>query len=798
MKSFNHVDAKTVTEAVKLLKDNRGRAKLIAGGTDLLSILKDKILPAYPETVINIKTIPKLNHISKDDGGLKIGALAKLEEIAQSPVVKEKYTLLAEAAEAVATPQIRRMGTIGGNLCQDVRCWYYRYPHSIGGRILCYLKGGKGCYALTRENEYHSIFGGWRDTSPPCSSACPGGVDIPSYVSQIREGNLLQAARTLLKTNPLPSITGRVCPHFCEQECNRGDFDESVSVRDIERFMGDYILDKADEIIQSPGTDTGKSVAIVGSGPAGLSAAYYLRMSGHRVTVFDKMEEPGGMLAYVIPAYRLPKDMVKRVVKAIEHAGVEFKCKVDVGKDVTLDGLKGDFDSVFIASGAWNPVSIGLEGEESTGFGLEFLTNINLGVTEIPGKKVLVIGGGNAAVDVAVSALRLGAEEATMACLECQEEMPALPWEIELAVEQGVKLMPSWGPNRVLTSGGKVKGMELVRCTSVFDDQSCFAPCFDDAVKETVEADQILLAVGYATDLTFIDPGSALKVEQGLITVDPETQAASVPGVFAGGSVTHGPATVIEALASGRKAAAAMDAYLKGKAQAEDKNKKTAELFLKFNSDYLKKTSRVTMPKRPVAERTIAVEDTLGLDLREIEGEANRCFNCGCVSASSSDMAVVLVALGARVEIAGPRGTRTVPVEDFFGSLRTILEADEMVTEIQVPQPADGARQTFLKFRLRESVDFPIVSAASVIHIKDGICQDARIVLGAVAPAPVRATMAEQALKGKPINTKTVEAASQEAVTGAVPLGKNSYKLPIARELVRRAILPPEGSGEMR
>jgi hypothetical protein len=237
MKSFNHIDAKTVTEAVKLLKSNQGRAKLIAGGTDLLSILKDKILPAYPETIINIKPIPNLDHISEDGGGLKIGALAKLEAIAQSPLIKEKYQLLAEAAETVATPQVRRMGTIGGNLCQDVRCWYYRYPHSVGGRIFCYLKGGKGCYALTRENQYHSIFGGWRDAPTPCTAACPGGIDIPVYLSQIREGDLPQAARTLLQNNPLPSVTGRVCPHFCEQECNRGDFDESVSIRDIERFI---------------------------------------------------------------------------------------------------------------------------------------------------------------------------------------------------------------------------------------------------------------------------------------------------------------------------------------------------------------------------------------------------------------------------------------------------------------------------------------------------------------------------------------------------------------------------------
>jgi len=788
MKSFDHVNAKTVKQAIRLLGKDQGRAKMIAGGTDLLGTLKDKILPDYPDTVVNIKTIPNLDYIREEGGVLKIGALAKLEKVAQSPLVKERYKLLAEAAGSVATPQVRRMGTIGGNLCQDVRCWYYRYPHHVGGRIECYLKGGKGCYALTRENQYHSIFGGLRDAPTPCTAACPGGVNIPGYLSKIRDGDLVGAARVLLENNPIPSVTGRVCPHFCEQECNRGDYDEPVSIRDIERFMGDYILEHAGEIISPPQASTGKRVAIVGSGPAGLAAAYYLRMAGHSITVFERREELGGMLAYIIPAYRLPKDIVKRVVKTIEDTGVEFKTGVDVGKDITLSELRRDFDSVFIASGAWNPISIGLEGEESTRFGLDFLNNINLGKKEVPGKRVLVIGGGNAAIDVAVSALRLGAEEAIMACLESKEEMPALPWEIQQAAEQGVKVMNCWGPHRVLKSGGKVRGMELVRCTSVFDAQGRFAPKYDKAVKETVEADQIMMAVGYSTDLSFVEPRGSLKVERGLIKADPETQATNIPGVFVGGAVTHGPATVIVALASGRRAALAMDAYLMG-AEAGDESEEKDDSLLRFNSDYLKKTHRVEMPKLPVADRRIDVEDAIGLPLSEIEKEANRCFNCGCVSASQSDIGLALVALGAQVEIAGPEGSRKVPAEEFFSVLKTILKEDELVTGVQVPLPPDGARQTFLKFRLRESVDFAIVSVASVISVDGGVCQDARIALGAVAPKPLRATMAEQAIKGQKINEAAAEAASQAAVSGAIPLEKNGYKIEIARTLVKRAIL---------
>jgi hypothetical protein len=239
MKPFNHHNARSVSEATRLLKNYGGKAALNAGGTDILSVLKDKILLQYPEAVINIKTIPGLDYIKEDMRGLKIGALARLEQIAASPVIREKYRILSEAARSVATPQVRRMGTIGGNLCQDVRCWYYRYPHSVGGRISCYLKGGKSCYAQTRENQYHSIFGGVREQDTPCQVACPGHVKIPECLEKIREGDLNTAARILLTNNPIPSITGRVCPHFCQQLCNRSDYDAAVSFRNIERFVGD-------------------------------------------------------------------------------------------------------------------------------------------------------------------------------------------------------------------------------------------------------------------------------------------------------------------------------------------------------------------------------------------------------------------------------------------------------------------------------------------------------------------------------------------------------------------------------
>jgi NADPH-dependent glutamate synthase beta subunit-like oxidoreductase len=789
MKPFKHKDAKTINEAVKLQR--KGKTKLIAGGTDLLGILKDKILPDYPETVINIKTIPHLDYIKEDTRGLKVGALTKLEDIAGSPIIREKYKILGEAAEAVATPHIRAMGTLGGNLCQDVRCWYYRYPHQIGGRIECYLKGGKECYALTRENQYHSMFGGLRFAAPPCQSACPGHVTISTYLSQIREGNLLEAARALLRNNPIPAVTGRVCPHFCEQLCNRGNFDESLSIRDIERFVGDYVLDRADEVVDKPLKNTGKKVAIVGSGPAGLAAAYYLRLSGHRVTVFDRMEEAGGLLRYAIPSYRLPKDIVRRTVRMLENMGIEFKLKADIGEKITLKNLKKQYDAVFIGTGAWNPISIGLDGEKSAVFGLEFLANVQKGLKKALGKKVLVIGGGNAAIDVAISSLRLGAEEATMACLEKREEMPALPWEIEQAEEEHVKIMPSWGPHKILKSRGKVVGMELIRCTSVFDRSGTFAPICDETVKTTVEADVIVMAVGYATDLKFAE--GVVNTSRGLIVANQETQATNVRGVFAGGAVARGPATVIEAIADGKRAAAAMDAYLK---KSGSNKGKAAESLLTFNAEYYKKTKKLQASRIPVRQRTIDIEDTSGFGPDQITTEANRCFNCGCLSVNASDTAVALEALNASVKIVGTGGTRTMPVAEFFGSFPNALEEGDIVTEIQVPALPDGARQTFVKFRLREAIDFALVSVASVVAIDNGICQDARIVLGAVAPCPVRAAAAEKMVVGRPLDDKQAVAAAEAALQDALPLEKNSYKIPIAREMVQRAIVNLGTSGK--
>lgn len=267
LKNFAHIDTESVDEAAGLLREGAGSSRIIAGGTDLLSVLKHKLEPDYPEQLVNIKTVEGLDHITADEEGLKIGAAAKLCDIAGSAQVNDGYEALAMAAKSVATPLIRNLATIGGNLCQDVRCWYYRYPDEIGGRIRCLRKGGDYCNAMTGENRNHSIFGAKKVNLSGCSQNCPAHVDVPEYLTCIREGNLDGAAAILMESNPIPAITSRVCTHFCQMNCKRAEFDEHVNIGGMERYVGDYILDNADRFMKAPEAESGKKAAIVGSGP---------------------------------------------------------------------------------------------------------------------------------------------------------------------------------------------------------------------------------------------------------------------------------------------------------------------------------------------------------------------------------------------------------------------------------------------------------------------------------------------------------------------------------------------------
>ena len=398
----------------------------------------------------------------------------------------------------------------------------------------------------------------------PCKSTCPAGIDIPRYLRCIAEKDFDKAIAVIRERVPLPSILGAVCFHPCEVECRRGEVNEPVAICALKRFVAENDQGAWKEKIKKL-PPTGKKVAIIGSGPAGLTAAYYLTSLGHETTIFDKDEKPGGMLRYGIPYYRLSEDTLEKDIEEILNLGVEIKTNAKIGDGLKLVDIKNEFDSVFIAVGASLSRKIDIEGVDNEGvlWGVDFLWNVSMGSFPRLKERVVVIGGGNVAIDVALTALRLGVKEVQMACLEKREEMPAHEWEVDQAEEEGVKINVSWGPKMILNENGQVSGIELKRCTSVFDEDGKFNPSYDENEIKVIECDEAILAIGQSSDLSLVEDMPDIKVVRGIIETD-EDQATGMEGIYAGGDVALVPGSVVDAVAAGRNAATAIDKYLGG------------------------------------------------------------------------------------------------------------------------------------------------------------------------------------------------------------------------------------------
>jgi NADPH-dependent glutamate synthase beta subunit-like oxidoreductase/CO/xanthine dehydrogenase FAD-binding subunit len=783
VKNFNYFRASDFTEAAERAENG---SVLMAGGTDLLGVLKEEILPEYPSEVVSLKWIPDACKISVVGDNVKIGAMAVLNDIVESGVIKENVPMLAEAAHTVGTPNIRNVATLGGNICQDVRCWFYRYPHEAGGRLVCSRKGGDTCYALQGDNRNHSIFGGMKTHATQCTLECPAATDIPAYMEQLRNGDITGAAGTIMRVNPMPALTSRVCAHFCEGKCSRSLTDESVSIGAVERFVGDYILDRPKEFYPFPERETGKSVAIVGSGPSGLSAAFYLRKAGNNVTVYDIKKEAGGMLMYAIPHYRLPKNLVRKFVSHLRNMGVDFTLETTVGKNISPAEIEKKFDAVYYATGAWKRPILGLAGEELTIFGLDFLVEVNEWMKGKIGGEVLVTGGGNVAIDVAITAKRLGASKVALACLEPLDGMPAGKEEIARAREEGIEIMPSWGLDRVLEENGAVKGMRLKRCVSVFDGHGSFNPQYDENEKTSVYAENILMAVGQKADLSFLDEKYQMQLNRrGLIDVAEDTQMTSRRGVFAGGDVTTGPATVAKAIAAGRSASRGILSYL-GIPRGDDPKPQKDFLVTCDTAGILKKTG-AKLRELPPNERNITDEDTFSLTEDEALEEAKRCQNCGCYAVNPSDIGTALVALDATISTT----QREIGAEEFCTSALTVsdqLNKGEAITDISIPIERDVTAR-YDKFRLRDAIDFAVASVATKYKLKDGKFETARIVFGGVAPIPMRCREAEEYLTGREPTNEVAEQAAEIAARGAMPFEKNAYKKNELKALIKTSVL---------
>lgn len=475
---------------------------------------------------------------------------------------------------------------------------------------------------------------------PPCRATCPAGVNVPGYVALISQGKFQEALELHKQSNPLPLVCGRVCNHLCEGVCNRKEVDESVAIRSLKRFMADYALEHgfSDEVPFEVRKDT--KVALVGSGPAGLSAAYYLAKLGYEVTIFEKESTPGGWLQHGIPEYRLPKEILQKEIDNILSLGVELKTNTAVGKDITIEKLKKQgYKAIFIGAGAWDNIKLNIEGENLTGVyaATDFLQQVNSNKKVKLGKKVAVIGGGNAAIDAVRTAIRMGSE-AFIVYRRSREEMPAIDEEILEAEDEGVKTHYLTTPVKIIGSKGKISAMECIKMELGEPDASGRRrPVPIKGSEFTMEVDNVITAIGQRPVVDFIQKISDIELTRwGTIVVDDETLATGAKGIFAGGDIVLGPATVVEAIAHGRKAAYAMDKYLSGDEIEEpieeelEPEKSTityADLGLTKPPEAVPKVEMDQIPLK--ARKSSFTEIFKTYSDEDAIAEANRCLNCG-------------------------------------------------------------------------------------------------------------------------------------------------------------------------
>ena len=469
----------------------------------------------------------------------------------------------------------------------------------------------------------------FREEIPLCQAGCPARVDIRGYIYLLSQGDFDGAIKLIREALPLPAVTGRVCLHPCESECARKEIDEAVNINSLERFVADYWLnEKADRL---PRLYIAK-VAIVGSGPAGLAVAYDLIKLGYAVTVFESMPALGGMLRYGIPEFRLPRNVLDAQINYIRDMGVEFKTDTTIGRELTIDDLKDmGYRAVILSIGAQLSSRLRIEGIELDGvqWGLDFLRDVVNHKRKVKIKdRVLVVGGSDVAMDVARTALRLGAKEVELVCLESAKEMPAHKEYIQQAIGEGININASWGPKRILGKDGKVTGAEFVRCTSVFDKENRFNPRFDERKIKSVDAGTVVFAIGRTVDLSFL-PQKVKTVKGETIAVESVTLATTLPGVFACGDAVSGPTSVVKAIASGKTAAISVDRYLKGQDLKAEREKvvKTAR---RLPKEGIEVTARQVTPLLPVTQRRRNFREVkIGLSEEMTMREAQRCMTCG-------------------------------------------------------------------------------------------------------------------------------------------------------------------------
>jgi len=471
---------------------------------------------------------------------------------------------------------------------------------------------------------------------PPCVGNCPANVDARGQSFYLADDNPVDAYELVRERNIMPGVLGRICHHPCETACKRNYYDEPIAIRPLHRAAYERYQEHREERVQPLPVTRDARIAIIGSGPSGLAAAHDLMRLGYEVHVYEKDHAPGGALLSGVPAYRLPRDVIGTEIADLQTMGMKLFTNVSIGSDVPIDHLIGEYEAVLIAAGLQVSRMLPLPGADTPGVvgALEFLRAGNWkGECGVKGKRVLVVGGGNVAVDCARVAYRCGAADVTLSSLESMDELPAHPWEIEEALDEGVTALCSYGPKEVLVEGGRVRGMRLQSCLSVFDAQGRFAPVFAEEYND-LECDVIVFAIGQAPDLTELVGGSDLLLtERGLLPVDGALMTTHVRGVFACGEVVTGPGSAIASIASGHEAAVSIHRYLEDVDLAEGRVYRPVPVYPRYQKATLQGVEsnrrRIKMPMAPGSERAKDFRQVeLGYTTAEGLAEAARCLRC--------------------------------------------------------------------------------------------------------------------------------------------------------------------------
>ena len=484
-----------------------------------------------------------------------------------------------------------------------------------------------------RENRKNVVESG----TAPCKTACPAHIAVQGYIKLASQGKYKEALELIKRENPFPAVCGRICPHKCESECTRGDIDDPIAIDEIKKFIADKDLNEETRFVPVKRYDYGKQIAVIGSGPAGLSCAYYLAIDGYKVTVFEKESKIGGMLTLGIPSFRLAKDVVNAEIESLKVLGVEFKTGVEVGKDITLQLLREQgFEAFYVAIGAQAGRKLGIQGDNAEGViaGVDFLRDVNLGNKVNLEGNVVVIGGGNVAIDVARTTVRENVNKVEMYCLESRSEMPALEEELNEALGENIAINNSWGPKRIVVENGKVVGVEFKKCISIFDEEGKFSPKYDETNVINVQADYVLVSIGQSIDWGNLLQGSKVKLNPNYTAIaDSFTYKTAQPDVFVGGDVYTGAKYAIDAIAAGKQGAISIHRFVwEGQSLTYGRDRREYHALDKenvvvesYDTTLRQRTVHAKLNKNSFADNRVTFTE------EQMKKETERCLGCGVV-----------------------------------------------------------------------------------------------------------------------------------------------------------------------